>query len=442
LLIRVNLPVADFLKVRSRKNMLRYDTIIIGSGPAGLGAAYELCRTHRVLVIEKNQYSSGGLRNDCKQNYTYPVGFHTPLWAREESAIYLERVKQYLKPEIKHKRNLSVYSERARNIGVELLDIDQYHVGTDRAKTLIDSLTKVLSDCGVEFLFDTEAKEIVHDNRLVFCKNPAGEHLIGFDHLIVAPGRSGFGFLQKSMDALGISYTDNMVDIGIRLEMRLENYPIVNDYYDPKFIFPNNVRTFCTNSGYAQVVQEKYDHFYSVNGHAFSSDKGENGLVNFAMLKTITLTQPVASGQTFATILGQAAMEIGGGKPIKQRVGDFRLGKRSKAETFNSDLYNFESTLNCTHGDISLAIPAKILKNIWKSMKLLDSIVPGILHPSSVMYYPEIKCYANRPSFLNHGFMVKDGIFMIGDGAGTSRGITAAWASGIRCADWILGKNR
>lgn len=133
-------------------------------------------------------------------------------------------------------------------------------------------------------------------------------------------------------------------------------------------------------------------------------------------------------------------MEIGGGKPIKQRVGDFRLGKRSKEQTFDSGLYSFHSTLQCTHGDITLAIPAKIMKDIWKSLKMLDTIVPGVLHPSTVMYYPEIKCYANRPQFISKGFRVCDDIYMVGDGAGTSRGITGAWASGIRAADEITSK--
>ena len=420
--------------------MKQYDVVIIGSGPAGLGAAFELCASRRVVVIEKHRYSSGGLRNDCKQNYTYPVGFFTELWSREDAERYLERVRVRLNPRIREKRNISVYRDRARKIGVELLDTDQHHVGTDKAKDLIDCLVDSLRDRGVDFLFETEVIDVDHASRQVVCREPAGEERIAFDTLIIAPGRSGFRFVQEMMDKLSIAYTDNTVDIGIRVETRIEYYPIVRDYYDPKFIFPNGVRTFCANSGYAQVVQEKYDHFTTVNGHAFSTEKGENGLVNFAMLRTITLTEPVASGQKFATILGQAAMEIGGGRPIKQRVGDFRLGKRSKRLTFDSDLYDFESTLECTHGDISLAIPAKILTDIWKAMKMLDTIVPGVLHPSTVMYYPEIKCYANRPRFAGPGFQVSDDVYMIGDGAGTSRGITAAWASGIRCADAILGR--
>ena len=241
------------------------------------------------------------------------------------------------------------------------------------------------------------------------------------------------------MDKLNIPYSDNIVDVGVRLETREENYPIVQDYYDPKFIFPGRVRTFCTNSGSAHIVKEKYEKYYSVNGHAYSKDMPANGLVNFAMLKTITLTDPVVSGHQFAEILGQMAMQLSGGQPMMQRIGDFRLGKRSKRETFNDDLYNFKPTLkSATPGDVSLAIPSKILRDIWRAMKLLDTIVPGIMHPSTIIYYPEIKTYAIRPEFLNRYFMVKPHLYMIGDGAGTSRGITGAWASGIRAAEGIL----
>ncbi|HYW82316.1 MAG TPA: pyridine nucleotide-disulfide oxidoreductase, partial [Spirochaetia bacterium] len=95
---------------------------------------------------------------------------------------------------------------------------------------------------------------------------------------------------------------------------------------------------------------------------------------------------------------------------------------------------------SCTPGDIALAMPAKILRAIWRSMKLLDTIIPGVLHPSTVMYYPEIKLYGNKPRFIDGSFQARPGIWMIGDGAGTSRGITAAWASGIRAAEGILNQ--
>jgi uncharacterized FAD-dependent dehydrogenase len=160
--------------------------------------------------------------------------------------------------------------------------------------------------------------------------------------------------------------------------------------------------------------------------------------VNFALLKTIELQNPVKSGQQMGVFLARLTNELGDGKPLMQRIGDFRLGKRSKAETFNNDLYNFKPTYNATPGDISLAVPSKIMRDIWASLKKLDSIVPGVLRPETIMYYPEIKMYGNKPLFINNYFEVKPKMFMIGDVAGVSRGITAAWSSGIRAAKKVL----
>jgi uncharacterized FAD-dependent dehydrogenase len=191
------------------------------------------------------------------------------------------------------------------------------------------------------------------------------------------------------------------------------------------------------------VVQEKYttpsgQNYYSVNGHAYSGDRPSNGLVNFAVLRSAGFTEPIASGQDYAEYLAALAMLTGGGHPIMQRVGDFRLGKRTTADSLNTDLNDFKPTLaSATPGDITLAMPSKFLNSIWKALKLLDTIIPGILHPSTIMYYPEIKLYANKPVFKDDHFMAAQDIYLIGDGAGTSRGITGAWASGLRAADGI-----
>jgi uncharacterized FAD-dependent dehydrogenase len=410
----------------------------VGSGPAGLGAAFHITEnsSRSVLLLEKSKISSGGLRNDCKQNYTYPVGFTTELWTEDEADRMLSIVASHLNPEIVQQRNLDIYIKRAENLGVKLLNIKQSHVGTDRAKGLIADLIQKLRDRGVTVALETEVADINYEARKIYL---ADESEIRFRDIILAPGRAGYNWLQNQMDKMNISYSDNVVDVGVRIEAREQNYPIVKDYYDPKFIFPGRVRTFCTNSGSAHIVKEKYEKYYSVNGHAYSTDMAPNGLVNFAMLKTITLTDPVVSGHQFAEILGQMAMQLSGGQPMMQRIGDFRLGKRSKRETFNDDLYDFKPTLkNATPGDLSLAIPSKILRDIWRAMKLLDTIIPGILHPSTIIYYPEIKTYAIRPEFIDRYFMVKKNLYMIGDGAGTSRGITGAWASGIRAAEGIL----
>lgn len=421
---------------------MNYDIIIIGTGPAGLGAAFELIENNKnlnILIIDKEKICSGGLLNDCKQNYTYPIGFTKEYWNEEEANNLLEVVKQHLKPNILTKDDLEKYENRAEKIGAKVYRIEQAHVGTDKSKYLIKDLIEQLKNMRVEVKLQTEVVDIDHAQKSVTLQN---NETFNYKQLIIAPGRKGFSFLQKMMNKMEIEYIDNIVDIGIRVEAKLDNYPIVKDYYDPKIYFPGHVRTFCTNSGKALVTREKYHDFNLVNGHALSGERNENGLVNFALLTTIGLKDPVRSGQQMATFLARLANEIGGGQPLMQRIGDFRLGKRSNKATFNDDLYYFKPTCPATAGDLGLAVPSKIMRNLWNALKMLDAIVPGILHPSTIMYYPEIKMYANRPQFINEHFEAAPDVYMVGDGAGTSRGITGAWASGIRAARGILLKEQ
>ncbi|MEI6702874.1 MAG: NAD(P)/FAD-dependent oxidoreductase [Deltaproteobacteria bacterium] len=420
-----------------------HDIIIVGTGPAGLGAAFHLTEntpTLSILMIDREKICSGGLLNDCKQNYTFPVGFAAENWTREEAERLLPQVEKCLQPVIKEKQNLDVYRRRAERLGATLLDVRQAHVGTDRSRALIQRLRDELANRGVQFLLEREVTEVFDDAAGTGVIIAGTETLRG-RKVVVAPGRKGFSFLQQVMERMGIAYIDNVVDVGIRVETRADNYSIVHDYYDPKFLFPDGVRTFCTNSGHARVVLERYQEFNLVNGHALSEQQTGNNLVNFALLKTIGLKDPVRSGQQMGVFLARLANEIGGGMPLMQRVGDFRMGKRSTTERFNEDLYDFPPSCAVTAGDLGLAVPARIMRHLWAALKRLDTIVPGVLHPSTIMYYPEIKMYANKPTFLDQHFRVSANVYMAGDGAGTSRGITGAWASGIRVSEGILQGN-
>jgi len=81
----------------------RYNVIIVGTGPAALGAAFHLTDNLpaiSILMIDKEPICSGGLLNDCKQNYSYPIGFAEEYWTRNEAERLLAAVEAKLRPYI------------------------------------------------------------------------------------------------------------------------------------------------------------------------------------------------------------------------------------------------------------------------------------------------------------------------------------------------------
>ncbi|MDX9934875.1 MAG: FAD-dependent oxidoreductase, partial [Sphaerochaetaceae bacterium] len=81
-----------------------YDVVIVGSGPAGMGAAFEIANASKknlkILMIDQEQFSTGGMRNDCKMNFTYPIGFPEEYWSADQANSMMDQVIGYLRPDI------------------------------------------------------------------------------------------------------------------------------------------------------------------------------------------------------------------------------------------------------------------------------------------------------------------------------------------------------
>lgn len=434
-----------------------YNVVIIGSGPAGLFAAIwlEKLGLDKIAVMDRSPYPAGGLLNDGKLNFDYRVGLDIEDLQIDRAAAegMMQEIKQIFTgfPRcrqvtfIENNKKLLALAAMASEHGAQFIAPEQWHWGIDNGKDLVDYLRGYLKK--TDFLLNTEviAIEKRGDNNFrLDCS--AGEKRINCNARVIlaAPGRSGAYWFRDLARKLNIRNNFGPIDVGIRLELNRKFYDFITDIvYDPKFIFKtgrhgDKVRTFCTNPG-GRVRVENYGTFKLVNGDALSGKKTKN--TNFALINTVALTKPFSDTTEFGQSIAKQCFLLGGGRPIVQRIGDFREGRRSSLATFNSKTNHFEvckATCSATPGDITLAMPARIIDNLWESLKALDKIIPGILHPSTLLYAPEIKFFDTH--FPTDGYLETNvqGVFVAGDGTGKSRGIVGAAMSGIIAAQGIM----
>ena len=127
---------------------------------------------------------------------------------------------------------------------------------------------------------------------------------------------------------------------------------------------------------------------------------------------------------------------IGNGNVIVQRFGDLIRGRRTNEHRLSQN--TVRPTLKATAGDISLVLPHRILTNIIETIYALDKVAPGTANDDTLLYGCESKYYSLKPKH-NENFEVVDGLYLIGDGSGITRGLSQAAAMGLYVADKICG---
>lgn len=442
--------------------------VIIGAGPAGLFAAYKLAGKSDITVIDKGRdiesrkcpsprrcketckpcnklcgIGGAGLFSDGKIIFSDKIGSNlTPIIGEEKNNKLVKKVRNIFKEygvtaeELtkEDKEKIEELKKKARIAGGDFLYAPQTHIGTDKLRDLIYNFKKDLAEKGVHFLDRTDVIKI--NDKVLTSKGD-----LDYDKVILAPGRVGASWLEEVVQSLGLSYSYNPIDVGVRVEVPREiTDDVTNVVRDMKFYLKSNtysdlLRTFCTCPG-GKVTRETHKGFNLVNGHSESDCEGPN--TNFAFLVTMPLTTPQSNTNHYGYGVANLAYITGVKQPILQRLGDIRKGHRSHAEKKGEFLV--KSTLeDVIYGDIGLAIPYRIEIDILEGLEKLDKIIPGVANDETLLYAPEIKFHGLRP-YTNKYLAAtkKKNVYFAGDGAGLSRGIAGAACSGMLAAEGIL----
>ncbi len=325
---------------------------------------------------------------------------------------------------------------RAVKAGAKFIPIRQRHMGTDNTVKVIAAMERFLLEHRVEIHTLTRVERVEPSGSGFTLHTSRGR--LEARTVILAPGRSGAAWLKQEAARLGIETEPGPLDVGVRVEVPYTVMePLTSVVWDPKVVihtrtYDDRVRTFCTNPG-GYVVEEVYeDGVVGVNGETYASRRSRN--TNFAFLVTIKLTDPLEDPLDYGRSIARMATKLGGGRPLVQRLGDLEAGRRSTWDRISRSVV--EPTLrNATPGDISMALPHRVLTDILEGLQRLDDLAPGVWSKHTLLYAPEVKYYSLRVR-VNPKTMETSvpGIYAAGDGAGLSRGINVAAATGILAA--------
>ncbi|MEW6528897.1 MAG: FAD-dependent protein [Candidatus Micrarchaeota archaeon] len=466
--------------------------IVVGGGPGGIFASYLLSKegldvtlvemgedvAERMEHIKSGNSTAGpnyiqgmggsGTFSDGKINLNPEIGGNMLEFVSKSDAENLIKYVDNLFVKHGMDKNAEIHPKahelmrKAMRAGIKYIPIKQKHIGSDFLPKIVNGIKKELEEFGVKTLIKTKAIDILISSEnscknsdenscektnetrkiigIIIEKHGKQEKLDG-DYVVLAPGRAGSRWLLDIAGKYKLSYHYGPLDIGVRVEVPNEVMEEITEInWDPKFHihtkkYDDFVRTFCTNPG-GFVITEDYGKFVSVNGHSMKNKFSNN--TNFAFLVRMHLTEPVENTTLYGESVCKLATTIGGGKAILQRLGDLRKGRRSTWERINKS-YIEPTNKDVTPGDLSMALPARILEDLVEGLEMLAKVIPGINEETTLLYGPEVKFKSVRLA-VSKKMETKEiaNLFTVGDGAGVSGGIVTAGVTGLIAAREIL----
>jgi hypothetical protein len=282
------------------------------------------------------------------------------------------------------------------------------------------------------------ARLLTDDGRVVGVETEAGER-IEAEAVIAAPGREGAAWFKSVADDLGLTLDRNPVDLGVRVELpAIVLEPITELVYESKFIyyskaFDDRARTFCM-CPYGEVSTEFAGDVMTVNGHSFAESHTAN--TNFAILVSKTFTEPFDDPIAYGKSIARLANLLGDGV-IVQRLGDLESGRRSTPTRLGRSVVT-PTLSSATPGDLNLVLPYRYVVTILEMLHALDELAPGVASRHTLLYGVEVKFYSCRIKLTPEMETEVVNLFACGDGAGVTRGLVQASASGLLAAQAIL----
>jgi uncharacterized protein len=426
---------------------------VVGSGPAGLWAAYHLAKKgFKVSLYERGkpiQERFKGIRQLFKQRTLDPKG----------NVLYGEGGAGTFSDGKLTSRTRNIFTQTVLNDLVDCGAVEEVkyfskaHIGTDKLQFIVMNLREKLIELGVDYRFEAYVSDMkISDGAVSQIK--VNDEWIPCESLVMATGHSArdvFEMLHEN----GVAMEQKTFAIGARAEHpqelinrnQYDAHIDVNAVGPAEYVLKSKPRgkfadvgvaySFCMCPGGVIVPCATEPGELATNGMSYSRRSAP-----FANSGIIVQVEPESDdlfwGVNFQREIEQRAFEIGGGDYTApaQRIDDFIEGRTSK------DLPKSSYPCGLKSFNMEELFPEKLVNALKFGMQDFEKKIPGFAK-NGVMVSPETRTSSPirvlRSDVTMESSNVK-GLFPLGEGAGYSGGIVSSAADGVKLA-WMAQKS-
>ncbi len=438
----------DLDELKSRNNTAK-KTVVVGSGPCGLFAAYVLASSGaEVTVLERggdvdkrqrliDKFWQGG-ELDKNTNVQFGEGGAGTFSDGKLNTRIGDPLQRFV---------LETFTECGAPR--EILYQAKPHIGTDVLKTCVKNLRKKIEELGGKVLFDTKMTDIkIENEHIVSILTDSTE--IECDRLILAIGHSSRDTYEM-LYRKGIAMEQKPFAAGVRIEHRREfiNRVQYGNSPDVEFLPTADYRlayngedrscySFCMCPGGVVVNASSEEGHLVVNGmsnHSRMAENSNSALVVSVRPSDFDGSSPLA-GMEFQRKYEALAYKVAGGK------GPVQLAKDFVSDHISHDFDGVKPSFTgeTAFADLRECLPGFITDTLKDGLLDFDRKMKGFLGEGAILTGVEMRTSAPLRIVRNEKFesISCKGLFPAGEGAGYAGGIMSAAIDGIKIAKQIL----
>ncbi len=422
--------------------------IIVGSGPAGLFAAYMLASANcNPIIIERGEKIEDRVKS-VEEFWEYgKLNLNSNVQFGEGGAGTFSDGKLNTLVKDKENRCKKVFEIFIENGAPEdILYVNKPHIGTDLLrKVIINMRNKIISNGGV-FMYNTTLTDLIIDNNELKGIIINNKDKIYTNTLILAIGHSArdtFEMLYKNK----LDMSSKPFAVGIRI-MHPQDMINKSQYGDNKILPPasyklthkasngRGVYSFCMCPGGFVVNASSEENRLVING--MSNHARNEVCANSAIIVTISskdFGEHPLDGVEFQRKLEEITYNVGNGNIPVQLYKDF------KNNNISNKFGDFEPTLKGKYkfSNLNDIFPSYITESLIEAIDSFNNKIKGFNREDAILAAIESRTSSPVKIIRNDDFQSNiKGIYPIGEGAGYAGGITTSAIDGLKVVEKLL----